>query len=211
VFSVFRSGNTIAGSTVKYRTRYGNSSTGVNDLAEQSGTVSFGPGETIKQLTIYVKGDTQVEVENVFFVDLSSPTNAVIGGAPVGPSGLGRIVNDDGPPGTLPTFAINDVRKAEGDAGQTPFVFTVTHGGSTDGGRVQYRTQYGNDKTSAADLPAQSGTVSFAPGQTSRQVTILVNGDANAEVENVFYVDLFNPVGGIIADARGVGTIVNDD
>ena len=119
---------------------------------------------------------------------------------------------DDDAAGTLPALSINDVRQNEGNSGKTPFVFTVTRSGNTGASSsVQYRTQYGNSSTGPADLAAQAGSISFAPGQTSRQVTILVNGDTGLEVENVFYVDLFNPVGATIADAQGVGTIVNDD
>jgi len=119
---------------------------------------------------------------------------------------------DDDATGTLPALSINDVRQNEGNSGKTPFVFTVTRSGNTGASSsVQYRTQYGNSSTGPADLAAQAGSISFAPGQTSRQVTILVNGDTSAEVENVFYLDLFNPVGATVADARGVGTIVNDD
>jgi hypothetical protein len=205
-FTVTRSGDTSGTSTVKYSTQFGNSQTSANDLTLKSGTLSFGANEKTKTITILVNGDTHKEVENVFYVNLSNASRATIKDG----QGKGTIVNDDGL--TLPSLSINDVRKNEGDSGKTQFKFTVTRSGNTSGtSSVKYATQYGNSLTDSHDLLPQSGTVSFASGEKTKTITILVNGDTDKGGENLFYVNLTSAKDATIADGRGKGTIVNDD
>jgi hypothetical protein len=59
---------------------------------------------------------------------------------------------------------------------------------------------------------AKSGTLTFAPGETTKTITIQIKGDSKNEANETFYLDLF----GISSNAlftknRGVGTILNDD
>lgn len=213
VFTVSRSSD-VGTASVKYTTAYGNVNTSAADLAVQSGTVNFVAGEISKSVTIYVNGDTAVETENVFYLDLSDAIGATIADA----RGVGTIVNDDGlpppppPPTSLPSLLISNVSKAEGNSGLTPFVFTVTRTGNTSAGSsVKWQTTYGNASTSSADLAFHSGTVQFAAGQLTAQITVYVKGDIAVETDNLFFVDLFAPTGAVIGDSRGSGTIVNDD
>ncbi len=57
--------------------------------------------------------------------------------------------------------------------------------------------------TAPADYLAASGTLTFAPGETSKQVTVLVNGDLLDEANETFRVNLSNPVNATIADGAG--------
>jgi uncharacterized protein (DUF2141 family) len=88
-FTVTRSGDTTGSSTVAYSTSLGTADAA--DLSPQSGTVSFGPGQTTRTFAVLVNGDTQIEPNETFFVDLATPTNATISDA----QGKGTIVNDD--------------------------------------------------------------------------------------------------------------------
>lgn len=56
-----------------------------------SGTVSFAPGETIKTIIVYVKGDIAVEPDEGFVVTLSNPSMGTIALA----SSIATILNDD--------------------------------------------------------------------------------------------------------------------
>ena len=58
---------------------------------------------------------------------------------------------------------------------------------------------------------AKSGTVYFAPGETSKIITITIKGDTKKEKDETFYVRLSGAVGATITDSQGVGTIVNND
>ncbi len=213
-FTVTRSGSTTGTSTVAYATA-NNSATGGAacaagiDYVSQSGTLTFAPTVTSQTITILVCGETTFEPNETFFVNLTNPTGATITDG----QGQGTIVNDD----AAPTLAINDVTQNEGNIGPTLFIFTVTKSGSTAGtATVDYATDDGTADGGAAcvgstDYVSQSGTISFAPAQTTQTITILVCGDTAFEPNETFFVNLTNPVGATIADAQGLGTIVNDD
>jgi hypothetical protein len=65
-----------------------------NDYDTATGSITFAPGETVKQISVTVKGDTHLEPgADEFLVVLSNPTNANIGG--FGGLGVGRILDDD--------------------------------------------------------------------------------------------------------------------
>lgn len=113
--------------------------------------------------------------------------------------------------GTTPAFSIDDVNQAEGDAGTTNFTFTVTLSvASSQPLSVQYATVDGI-AVAGSDYAAASGTLSFAANETSKTVTVAVNGDTASEVNETFFVNLSNASGATIADSQGVGTIRNDD
>jgi hypothetical protein len=67
----------------------------------------------------------------------------------------------------------------------------------------------GNNKNS--DYRTGSGTLTFNPGQTSLTVTVRVTGDRKSEPNETFSVNLAGADNATIADAQGVGTILNDD
>ena len=100
---------------------------------------------------------------------------------------------------------------AEGTGGATALTFAVTLSAvSGQTVTVHYATA---DGTAAApgDYTAQAGTRTFPPDTTSQQVTVLVNGDADVELSETFFVTLSQASNASIAKAQGSGTIVNDD
>jgi hypothetical protein len=76
--------------SVHYATSNGTAIAG-SDYNSASGTVTFAAGETVKTITVLVKGDLSHESDETFFVKLSSAINATIA---VG-TGKGTIRNDD--------------------------------------------------------------------------------------------------------------------
>ena len=56
-----------------------------------SGTLTFNPGDQTKTIPVAVNGDTAVEMNETFSVNLSNPTGATLARA----QGTGTIVNDD--------------------------------------------------------------------------------------------------------------------
>jgi hypothetical protein len=142
-------------------------------------------------------------------------------GAPDRNGGAGGVylLTSNGSPG--PDFSCNppvdisvdDVSSSEGDGGQTDFVFTVSlSASSTQPVSVDYQTQDGTATTSDLDYAALSSqTLTFAPGETAKTVTVNVNGDVNLEPNENFELVLSNPVNGSISKSTGVGTILNDD
>ncbi len=62
-----------------------------------------------------------------------------------------------------------------------------------------------------ADFTAANGTVTFAPGETSKTIQVTVVGDAVYEPDETFTVGLSNPVNATIGSGSATGTIQNDD
>jgi hypothetical protein len=55
-------------------------------------------------------------------------------------------------------------------------------------------------------------SLTFAPGETTKTITIVVNGDNKKEADESFYLDLFgNSSNSLFTKSRGIGTILNDD
>jgi urease beta subunit len=217
-FTVTRSGDTSGTTAVGYAvTGSGSSAADAADFAGAilpNGSVTFAPGETSKVITVNVNGDTTVEADEGFTVTLSGASGGTISTA----TADGTIVNDDVTPPPPPTLdiAATDASKAEGNSGSTAFTFTVTRSGDTSGTTaVDYAvTGSGSSAADAADFAGAvlpSGSVTFAPGETSKVVTINVNGDTAVEADEGFTVTLSGASGGTISAATATGTIVNDD
>jgi hypothetical protein len=133
---------------------------------------------------------------------------------------LARLLGKDNK--KSPTISINDVERLEGDTGTTPFTFTVR---LSEPGKepvtVKYQTAHGSTSGGSVrpDYQDASGTLTFAPGETTKTATVLVHGDRDGEVNHgrldeafeTFDVLLSQPTGAAIADDRGLGTIVDDD
>jgi hypothetical protein len=176
------------------------------------GTVTFNVNETSKVVTINVNGDTTVESNEGFTVTLSSPVGATIATA----TAAGTINNDDSAAAPTLAIAATDATKAEGNSGSIPFTFTVTRSGNASGtSSVNYAVtgSSGNaaDGTDFVGGALPGGTVTFNANETSKVVTINVNGDTTVESNEGFTVTLSNPVNATIATATATGTINNDD
>ncbi len=188
---------------VNYATANGTATTPSDYAAIPTTALIFAPGETTKQVTVLVNGDTLNEADETFSLNLSNPTNATVSDA----QGLGTITNDD----PLPALAIHDVTVTEGNTGTVGAAFTVSL--NTPSARivtVNYATAPGS-AISGTDYQAASGSLTFLAGQTSKTITVLVNGDvADEEIEN-FFVNLSSPDFATIADAQGIGTILDND
>ncbi|MFM6344058.1 MAG: Calx-beta domain-containing protein, partial [Dolichospermum sp.] len=126
------------------------------------------------------------------------------------------IQNDDV---AVPTLAIaaTNANQTEGNSGSKAFTFTVTRAVNTTGSNnVNWAvTGSGTSAANATDFVGgvlPSGTVSFAAGETSKVITVNVQGDTTVEPNENFTVTLSNPTNGAtITTATAVGTIQNDD
>ena len=110
-----------------------------------------------------------------------------------------------------PTVSVANVSQAEGDAGSTPAAFTVSLSKASPlRVTVAYATADGT-ATAGADYTATSGTLVFAPGQTSQTVAVAVVGDTVFEPDETFTLALSNPVNATLGTATATGTITNND
>ena len=153
-----------------------------------------------------VNGDRLAEPNETFVVNLSGPTNAVIADG----QGVGTILDDE------PRISISDVTKTRGKKGKPDDARSPSRSRSrpptTRPVTMSYRTADGTAKTSDSDYVAKTGTLTFAPGETTKTITIEVKGDNKKEADETFYLDLFgNSSNSLFTKNRGIGTILNDD
>jgi hypothetical protein len=188
---------------VSFRTEDGTARAG-DDYQSKSGTVHFEPGQTDKDVHVLVNGDTTDEPEETFALRLSGAVNARLGDEA---KGKGTIKNDDVPP----TVSIGSESLREGESGASQATFTVTLSAASGYTvTVDYATADGSARA-GSDYAAEHGTLTFAPGQTRKQVTVTVNGDTAVEPDETFAVRLSAPVHVTLGDPEGQGKIVNDD
>ena len=183
---------------VSYATADGTATLAGSDFDPATGTLTFLPGQTSKFITVKVDGDRFVEPNETFTVNLGP----VIGPAVIGKGrGVGTILNDDFRPPPPPSVrvSINNESDFERDSGLLPITFKVTlDRASTRTVTVQYATANGT-ATAGSDYNPTRGTITFAPGQTRRTVTVFVRGDRVKELDETFFVDLSSPTSARIA------------
>ncbi len=99
----------------------------------------------------------------------------------------------------------------EGDAGSrnASFVVSLSSPAPAGGVTVDYATADGS-ATAPSDYAAASGTLSFAPGETSKTVAVAVHGDTAFEGDETFTLRL-SGAGATVTDGQGTATIRNDD
>ena len=184
-----------------------------NDYIKAKSTLNFDGnlGES-REMTVLVRGDTKVELDETFVMNLSNVQAAGRAVTISDSQGLGELINDD-----AATLAINDVTHKEGDADTTTYTFTVTLNNEVDTTlSVDVATADGAGTTADSDYLSTEGTLSFV-GKSGESKTIVVSviGDKNVELDESFSVNLsnMNATGRAvtISDAQGLGTVINDD
>jgi hypothetical protein len=120
-----------------------------------------------------------------------------------------------------PSLSIANSSVLEGDGGcsaMTPMAFTVTMSvPSAQSVSASYTTM---DGTASGDLSCGTrskgyikaqGTITFAPGETSKTITVMVVGDTSKELNQTLTVRLSSAVNATITRSDAIGTIVDDD
>ena len=120
MFTVSLSAASASTVTVGYATANGTAAAG-SDYVAASGMVTFPPGSTTQSIPVTVNGDTAVEPNETFFVNLSGATNATIADA----LGVGTITNDDLAPPVCTSFSISPASASPSDLAGSQLV-TIT-------------------------------------------------------------------------------------
>jgi predicted extracellular nuclease len=115
--------------------------------------------------------------------------------------------------GNLPVASVANVSRGEGDSGSTAFVFTIALSQPAGSGGVGFSvaTRDGS-ATAGSDYQALAATsVTIPAGESSAQVSVLVNGDTANEPDETFYLDITGISGALPATLTASGVILNDD
>jgi hypothetical protein len=192
----------------------GNIATPGADFVGASGTVNFAIGQQQQFVDVAIAGDTIVEADETFLVNLSNPVNAVI----VNGSGVGTILDNDFASASLSPLARSVI---EGNSGTTPASFTVTLAQPAERNVVvRYATANGTGQTGAVAGGANgdyvaagaNASVTIPAGATSANFNIAVRGDVRFEQDEIFYVDLVASTRvTFVGPTRATVTILNDD
>ena len=104
-------------------------------------------------------------------------------------------------------LSVTDATAIEEDAATIDFVVELDPA-SDENVTVDYATRDGS-ATAGYDYTAQSGTLTFSAGETSKTVQVSIIDDSVDENYETFTLALSNPDGAEISDGEATGTIVN--
>jgi len=185
----------------------GTASAASGDFTAKSLTAQTIPaGGSTYTFSVQVNGDTNTEADETFSVNVSNVTGATVADG----QGQGTIQNDD----VARAISVNDVTQAEGNAGATNFNFTVSLNTPAPAGGVSFNiaTADGTATAASGDYVAKSLAGQTIPaGGSTYSFSVQVNGDANVEPNEAFFVNVSNVVGALVGDGQGQGLIVNDE
>jgi hypothetical protein len=216
-FRVTRTGSTVGETRVAWvATGSGESAANADDFSVDAacvfpaGTLIFAAGETSQEIVIDIAADERAEIDETFAVQLFDVTGGQIGTA----IATATIVNDD----TSVQVAVSgDAAKAEnvGRAGAT-FTVTVTRTGLLNvTSRVNWAVSgSGGSPASGADFAGgrlPRGSVTFAPRETTKTITVRLAGDTAEEVDEGFSLGIVSATGATVIGSAATATILNDD
>ena len=201
VFTVVRSDGT-GQALVSFATMDGSAVAGL-DYTASSGVLTFEDGVTEARIVVPLIDDNNREPTETFAVFLSDPVGLTLGD----PSGAGAELRDDDGPGAVgfpgPTLLVGEgfgvaeitVVRPDSESGRSATVLLSTSDGTALAG-LDY-------------LPV-STAVTFAPGETSKTVSIPILDDRVTEALETFGVVLSDPEGGATLATLTV-SILDDD
>lgn len=177
-----------------------------SDFLPVSGVLNFEAGDVSRTVVVEVNGDPTPEQIEQFFLRLSNPVNAVVTRS----QAVGTIQNDDAKVESV------DVQVTEGDAGTQTLTFTVTLSAALQESATIDFTTADDTAVAGSDYDLIAGTLTYAPGETSKTVVVSVHGDTASEANETFVLNLSNAVDATgdpltMPDAQFVGTILNDE
>ncbi len=206
-FTVARTGGTAA-FDVDFATADGTATLADGDYLKNAGTLHFAANETSKTVSVTINGDTKAEANETFNVLLSNATN----GATIAKNQGSATISNDDAAAVSGAVAINDLMITEGNAGTQVATFTVARTGGTAAFDVDFATADGTATLADGDYLKNAGTLHFAANETSKTISVTINGDTKVEANETFNVLLSNATNGAtISDKQGIATISNDD
>ena len=163
--------------------------------------MTFAPGETAKEIALELVDDAVAEEDETVTLALSG----VQGGTLAEGVATGTITDDDG----TPVVSVADATAAEGE-GSLVFAVTLSPASSREVA-VEYEFAPGTATENADYAGPTSGTVTFAPGETAREIALELVDDEVDEEDETVTLALSAPSGATLADVAATGTIRDDD
>lgn len=188
---------------VDFITRNGSASSS-SDYTPRLGRATIPAGQTQTTVSIQVAGDTQIEPDEDFFVDLSAP----LGGVLLDPEGRVTLLDDDTPPAiSVADLSVNEPNP--GTTRQVTFQLRLSHVWDSAVSVAFSAFDPPGQATNGSDYILNPATINIPAGQVTRQVTVTILGDLLNEIDETFELRLSNPVGATLGDSVGVATITD--
>ncbi|UOA26161.1 Calx-beta domain-containing protein [Pseudosulfitobacter sp. DSM 107133] len=200
--------------TVNYQTKDITAVAG-SDYFARIGSVNFAPGELVKSVRVEVIGDATAELNESFALIVEAPDTLSLDAN--GLVGEATIMDDDTTPG--PVISVANAFALEGHNEYLAFEVSLSEA-STSEVTVDYRalegTGEGSDLNYGFDYSGRTvGSITIAPGQTTRRIYIQTEGDSDDERDETIMMELSNAVGASFADGaasvQAVGFILDND
>ncbi|MBK1694938.1 hypothetical protein CKO09_09320 [Chromatium weissei] len=174
-----------------------------------TGTLTFLPGKTSQTISVLIVNDTFVESDETFSVQLSKPVNATLG---VDTSVLTIIDNDppDQNTSTLPVIQLNPPKISLNEGNSADVTVTLSTA-ATQPVTVDYVTQDETAQNASGDYVTSTGSLTFAPGETSHTITVTTLDDTAVEQNETFIVQLNNPVNATLTTITSALITIVDD
>jgi len=210
-FKVTRSGGGFGRASVRYQTSDGTAKAD-EDYQALSGYVSWADGEQgDKSPAVILMNDAFYEDQEQFGVQLSEPYGAALGSAT---STSITVADDD--VNALPGLSVSNASVAEGTwlatlLGQNRLQFKVTLSGKPKTRVTAAIVTADGTGRAVLDYLPYIGVVSFAPGETSKTVEVLVVPDSVVEPNETVKLKAQTLINAKPQQPTGTGTIVNDD
>ncbi len=163
--------------------------------------IAFEPGETEKRIEVVILDDSMDEPDEAFAVVLSDAQHAAIRNA----EAMATILDNDAPP----VLAVQGGYTVLEGAGSVAIAATLSAASAFEIS-ASYSTSDGT-ASAGADYEANSGTLTFAPGQTHRAISVSILDDNLEEPDETFVLRLAGPVNASLGAGESVVTILDDD
>jgi hypothetical protein len=202
-----RTGDLTGSATVSYRTVQGTATSGVDYAGVTAANVTFAPGQSTAPISLLVRGETTVEPDEAFSVELYDATGH--GTAIDDGTGIVTIIDDDAPS----FYDVSDATGVEGDTGLTSMTFTVTRSGNTGVSTTVHPWTQDLTAAHAIDYVNRPSTtpLTFAPGETTQTVTVQIRPDLIDEPDETFRLRLLAAERSVGHRDIGIGAIVDND
>ena len=177
-------------------------------------TLTIPAGETTGRFSVRTNAEAVDEADESVHVVLNNLDGAVFSNGQERLFVQGVILDDEGT-GVMRAAFVGNADIVEGHAGTTAAVFEVRLSQPSDEAiTLDFQTRDGS-ATAGSDYTAQSGSVTFEPGQTIASVSVPVLGDGLVEGGEQFSL-LVAPTAGdadqlAVDFAAGIATINDDD
>ena len=200
--TLLRTGDLSSTSSIKYATIGGTATAGVDygsEGTESAGTLIFAAGQSSRQISIPINDDSLAEADETFSFVIDQTVGATLGLQRT----LGITIQDN----DRSSLDFTQPVVNEGDGTAT---VTVTRGNTFGAASLDYTTVDGTAKA-GSDYHEVSGTLSFAAGQASKTISIVLKNDTVGEVNETFTLKFSKAVGVQLNTQQTTITIIDND